>query len=279
MFETDTTSSPDTTGVSRNRRICRRAAKLAWLLLPIAVIGWHYGPGQSYLKRELAGNWGQTANAAADRRDWQHAGVYFDRALRALPDDAHRERQRLGISQAVARIQAGDMIGGQEQLHTLVEQLEGEEETDETLLTAARNELATACYHAAWLMRIEGASADEWKPEAEQARQHLRLLAELATGEDSDAFRKNLEATIKLEQMDLQTLLARPPPKNCPKCCKNLSQRKRKQCQSRCNNSGDRKGDGKQKKSSKKKQQPQDARKQVKKTRSAGLNQRQGGGS
>ena len=144
--------------------------------------------------------------------------------------------------------------------------------------TAVRHEIAMTGYHTAWLMRLEGAAAEEWKPEAERARQHFRLLAEQAktAGDEPTAFHKNLEATIRLEQMDLSELRARPLPRRCPNPnrCRNLSQRKRKQCQSRCNSPGKKKGKGK-----KKKKGPSDIRKKIKKQNGAGLNRRQGSGS
>jgi hypothetical protein len=149
----------------------------------------------------------------------------------------------------------------------------------EAIVEQATDELARSSYYAAWIMRLEGAAPDEWKPEAERARQQYRLLAERAEsrlslressagGDAADAglFKRNLEATIRLEQMDLSTLLARPLPKKCCNC-KNLSQRKRKQCQAQCKAGG-------------KKEDKQDIRKVIKKQQTgAGINRREGTGS
>ncbi|MEN6451692.1 MAG: hypothetical protein ABFC96_14465, partial [Thermoguttaceae bacterium] len=137
--------------------------------------------------------------------------------------------------------------------------------SDPKLVNQAAGELAESSYYAAWIMRLEGATPDEWKPEAERARQQYRLLAERADVDKdatSELFQRNLEATIRLEQMDFNTLLAKPLPKKCCNC-KNLSQRKRKQCQSQCKKPG-----GKKEK---------DARKEI--NNGAGLNQREGTGS
>jgi hypothetical protein len=177
-------------------------------------------------------------------------------------------------------MRAGELIQSQEQLEQLLSDLEAEDDRDPELTASVRHELATASYFTAWLMRLEGATADEWKPEAERARQQYRLLAEQADDEQpapsaaaddrAAAFKKNLESTIRLEQMDLSVLMSMPLPKDCPKNCKNLSQRKRKQCQSRC------KGEGKGKK---KKEGKKDARQEIKKQKNAGLNVRGEGGS
>ena len=260
---------------SRNTSLLKRLVLFAWLLVPIAVIALHFGPGQDHLGRDKAGFLTGAAEAAAMRSDWQEAEVLLNRALHALPEDAHYDRRRLEIAHAKARIYSGDMIAGQEQLQNLIEEMEQAPVVEADLMAAARHELATASYHAAWIMRLEGASADEWKPETTRARQQFRLLAEEAAEDDADreSFAKNVEATIKLEQMDLATLLARPPPSNCPKACKNLSQRKRKQCQSRCRSSGKKKQKGSED------QPPQDVRQQVKQQRGAGMRVRGAAGS
>ncbi len=262
---------------SRKTSLLGRLVLAAWLVVPIAVVALHFGPGQNHLGRDKAGFFASSAEAAVARSDWPQADRLLNYAIQALPEDADYDRRRLEIAHAKARIYSGDMIGGQEQLQSLIEEMEqipaAEAEAD--LMAAARHELATASYYAAWIMRLEGASADEWKPETTRARQQFRLLAEQSAEEDEDreSFAMNVEATIKLEQMDLAVLMALPPPKNCPKGCKNLSQRKRKQCQSRCRSSG------KEKKEGGKEQKPQDIRKQVKQARGAGLSVRGAGGS
>jgi len=260
---------------SRNPSLLRRLALLAWLFAPIALIALHSGPGQDHLGRDKAGFLTRDAEAAATRGDWQEADGLLSRAMHTLPENAHYDRRRLEIAHAKARIYSGDMIAGQEQLQNLIEEMEQVPAVEADLMAAARHELATASYYAGWIMRREGASADEWKPETTRARQQFRLLAEEAAEDDADreSFAKNVEATIKLEQMNLAALMARPPPSNCPNACKNLSQRKRKQCQSRCRSSGrEKEKGGKEKK-------PEDVRQQVKQQRGAGLRARGAAGS
>jgi hypothetical protein len=78
-------------------------------------------------------------------------------------------------------------------------------------------------------MRLEGATAEEWTAETEHARQNFRLLAEEATGPALRVgYEKNLEATIRLERMDLSELQGLPLPKQC-QGCKNCSQKCRSQ--------------------------------------------------
>ena len=93
-------------------------------------------------------------------------------------------------------------------------------------------------YYAAWMMRLEGATTEEWMTEAENARQQFRLLAEECTDRSSQnytAASENVEAVIRIEQMDLSTLMARPLPKNCCSNCNNLCHNKRKQAQGKRN--------------------------------------------
>ena len=111
--------------------------------------------------------------------------------------------------QARSRIRSGEILEGQEQLEKLLALLSNEPAGSAALATDAFHELATASYYAAWIMRLEGATVDEWKPEAETARQLFRFLAERArqSGDgDAETFEKNLENTIRLEQMDLSAL-------------------------------------------------------------------------
>lgn len=253
--------------------------RLLWLLIPVGLLALHFGAGQDFLARDLAGDPLREAEAAAAEGNWDLAALAYGEALSKLPGGDRAIRQSLSLAQARAQIKAGQMIAGQENLENVLAELEEGPRRDGEVARAVRHELATASYYAAWLMRLEGAAPEEWKPEIHRARQQFRLLAERAeeAGEDgeasahAEAFKKNLEAAIRLEQMDLTELLAKPLPRDCPSC-KNLSQRKRKQCQSRCKGQGKGKGKGKKKKG--------DARQKIKmQQRGAGLNEREGTGS
>jgi hypothetical protein len=102
--------------------------------------------------------------------------------------------------------------------------------------------LASAQYYAGWLMRLEGATTQEWLAETEQSRQNFRLLAEQTEKDTviSEGYRKNLEAVIRLERMDLSELQGLPLPKQC-QGCKNCSQKCRSQRESQCKNPGEQK--------------------------------------
>jgi hypothetical protein len=215
----------------------------AWGLAPVAALAMHLGPGQTLMARDAAADHLSRARSAEKAGDWGAAADEYALAKAALPPDARVEKVTLAISEAKARIQNGDLLEGAESLEAIIEEEErGAATPDAAVLEQARHELGTARYYSAWLMRLEGAAPDEWKPESEAARQQFRLLAEEAqkrgevgSAEDS---KKNLEEVIRLEQMDLSELQGLPLPKNCPCNCKGLCQKKREQRLSKCKNPG-----------------------------------------
>jgi hypothetical protein len=238
-----------------------------WLALPAVALAVHFGPGRAWLERDNAAALVRQAERLGEESNWEEAAAKYAAALLALPAGPADERQRLEVALGRALVMSGSIIEGQERLEKTLAELTAAGNDSSPIAQSARYELASSSYYAAWLMRLEGATAEEWKAEAEVARQNFRLLAETAVSSDSEGrdaspFERSLEATIRLEQMDLTELLAKPLPKNCPNCKQGLCQKKRKQCASRCNSDGKKPGE---------KKEEQDARKEVKKTNSAGL--------
>lgn len=213
-----------------------------WLLVPAALLALHYGPGQASLARDNASAFLREAQAAEQAERWDAACQAYDRALAALPagDDATRFKVR--HAQANARLYTGELPEAMSDLDALLaEMLKNKTPPKET--QAVRSSLASAQYYAAWLMRLESAPTEEWMAQAENARQHFRLLAEDTRSHDAETARdheKNLEAVIRLERMDLSELQGLPLPKKC-QGCKNCSQKCRSQKESRCKNPGEKK--------------------------------------
>ncbi len=242
---------------------------VAWCAVPLIAIAFHYGPGQPALARDIAAEHLQTARVAATQENYDDALQAFAATLSALPEN-DPTRPRIELERAVVNAASGNLLEGIEQMGDLLKTLSDRGEGNSELARATRTELGEAHYHAAWLMRLEGASTDEWTLEADAARQHFRLLAETATNEnEAITHEKNLESTIRLQQLDLSELKGLPLPKKCSGNCQSLSQKKRKQRES--------KKDGK--KPGNKKQQPQDIRQQMQKQKDAGAGQREDGGS
>lgn len=242
--------------------------QIAWVLLPAGALAYHFGPGQEWLARDKAASRRERAADARTGERYDEAAAGFGLASEALPKDAKAEKQRLALAEADAKILQGDHIEAQERIEALLAELKSDGAENGELALRARASLAKTSYYTAWIMRLEGATAEEWKPEVHRAQQNYRLLAERAqeraSAEEERAARENLEAAVRLEQMHLGALYALPLPKDCKCNCESLSQRKRKQCQGKCQGQG---------------KEPKDFREDVKKQKGAGISEREGTGS
>jgi tetratricopeptide (TPR) repeat protein len=189
---------------------------VGWLMLPVAVAAYHYGPGQEQLLLDdAAGNL-----AAADRhvaaKEYAQAVERFDEALRLLPAGRTQEARRIRLERAKSEMLAKELPKAHEDLKALVEELNADKEADPKLLAEAQTALAGSRYYMTWLMRLEGLSRDLWEPEVEASRQTYRLLAEEAQSKGDEALaderRHDVESAIRLARMDLSELQGLPLP-------------------------------------------------------------------
>ncbi len=212
----------------------RRWFVMLWLALPVALAAYHFGPGRALMGADRGAERLAAARKAEAAEDWQGAVDAYGEALAWMPSGATEARARVRLAQARARVFTGELPEAMQDMEGLLtEVLRGPGEG--ALARAVRGELASAQYHAAWLMRLEGAERQEWTAQTDMARQNFRLLAEHAkASEDAGAagHQKNLEASIRLAQMDLSELQGLPLPKQCSGC-KNCSQKCRSQRESR----------------------------------------------
>jgi hypothetical protein len=74
-------------------------------------------------------------------------------------------------------MQAGELPEALAEMETLLTLMQ-KEGAPQKRIDEVRANVGTASYYAAWLMRLEGAAREEWTAEAENARQHFRLLSE-----------------------------------------------------------------------------------------------------
>ena len=228
----------------------------AWLLVPIALLAVHYGPGQRGVARDQASEKINAARAAETEESWDAAVQLYADAVAALPATDLKQRYQLRLAQANARIMTGELPEAKADLEGLLADAQ-KSSVSADLIAEIRSGLATAEYYAGWLMRLEGAATEEWMAETESSRQHFRLLAEqsskaplLASAAD---YQKNLEAVIRLQRMDLSELKGLPLPKQC-KNCSNCSSKCRQQRASACKNPGESKSEDAREKISKEKQ-------------------------
>jgi hypothetical protein len=148
-----------------------------WLLTPVVLLAYHYGPGQSGLARDAASQLIATARACEAKEDWRGAMEAYGEALGKLPGTDTATRWSLRLAQSKARMRSGELpesITDFEGLLTDVEAGGGTPAQAEEV----RANLGTAQYYAGWLMRLEGAKTEEWTVPVESARQQFRLLAE-----------------------------------------------------------------------------------------------------
>lgn len=212
----------------------RKLLFTAWLLVPVLVLAYHYGPGQSALARDKTATLLRRAAGREKAEDWAGALETYQQALAALPPGDQAARFKLRLAAANTRMYTGELPEAMQDLETLLADMQ-KANVPAAAQREVRGTLAGAQYYAAWLMRLENAPTEEWLEQAENARQNFRLLAEQTqvrqalTAED---YQKNLEAVIRLERMDLSELQGLPLPKKC-QGCKNCSQKCRGQKESR----------------------------------------------
>ena len=193
----------------------KRWLLLLWLLLPLPIVVWHYGPGQRWLARDQAHALIERAQGAETKRNWAEAESLFrdaaqkvgttDTRLKTQLDIALvRTRYRQGI--AVDAIDMADRLLADPKFHSQPQELQRE----------ARELAGRIHYHASWVMRLEGAQRELWMEEAELARQNFRMLAEdnLASGHTNYSLlqQTNLETAVRIQRMSLTELLGRPLP-------------------------------------------------------------------
>jgi hypothetical protein len=244
----------------------RRLLTLLWLIIPVALIAYHYGPGQDRLARDRAAKQLAIARSAESRDDWKAAHAAYGQALIDLPKQDTDTRLSLRLAQSKTRMYLGELPEAMEETESLLEDAL-KESTNTQLHDEIRSAAGSMHYYVAWLLRLEGAETDEWTEQTEASRQHFRLLAEdgeAKSDPDTETDQKNLEATIRLARMDLSELKGLPLPKQC-QGNSNCSGKCRSQKQGRTQVA----------------KKPNDARQEIseQKSKSAGKNDRPEGGS
>ena len=223
----------------------RTGLLIVLIAVPVVALAFHFGPGQRLRQREEAGKHLRLAQEAAQREDWPTALECYRDAETALPASDSPTRWKVRRLAADARFCGGDLPGAMSDLEALLEDIQRANTADPKQARQVRHDLASANYYAAWLMRLEGTSTEEWTIAADEARQHFRLLAETGMRQDApetQAHQKDLEAAVRLARMDLSELQALPLPKKC-RGCKNVGQRCRAQRLAKCKGKGKGRGE------------------------------------
>lgn len=194
----------------------RRFALVIWLLVPVLVGAYHYGPGQRQLILDDVAEILAEADRHAAAGEWAEAEERYEAALNLLPAEQVAEARRIRLERAKAQMLAQKLPAAHQDLKALVRELEEDSKADRKLVGEARAALANSQYYMTWLMRLEGQPKEKWEPEIEGSRQTYRLLAEQAQADgDDDACEKNredLESAVRLARMDLSDLQGLPLP-------------------------------------------------------------------
>lgn len=160
---------------------------------------------------------------------WKTTADRFQEVLTTLGDASPKEARDIRWAKARASVRAGEIWTGIQELESLVTELDSSPKLDASLARTAREELATAYYYGARLLRLSGMPVQEWRIESGKARQHFRYLAESESGKSggkddtNDAaknYQRNLELVLNLEQSSLAELQGKPLPKDSPRAGK-----------------------------------------------------------
>lgn len=193
----------------------KRWLLLLWLLVPLPVVVWHYGGGQEWLARDRAQSLVTQAQTAEAAKNWEEAGRLFHEAAAQVGNSDARLRAQLELAQVRMRYRQGGAVEAIDGIDRLIADRRFADLPPE-LQREARELGGRIHYHAAWVMRLEGAQRDLWMEEAELARQNFRMLTEqsLDAGRTNYAGlqQTNLETAVRLQRMSLTELMGRPLP-------------------------------------------------------------------
>lgn len=153
---------------------------------------------------------------------WKEASANYGHVEEVLGNASKEEARKVRWAKARSTVRSGDVWGGITELEELIDELDQDGQGSSALATSAREELATAYYYGARLLRLSGMPAQEWHIESGKARQQFRFLAEQTKDGDpasAENYQKNLELVLNLEQSSLVEVQGKALPKNSPGNC------------------------------------------------------------
>lgn len=193
----------------------KRWLLLLWLLLPLPLLVWHYGPGQQWLARDRAHALIQRAQRAEAQTQWAEAEDLYRQAAGHLGQTDPRAKFQLDLALVRDRYRQGGAVEAIDGVDRLLADTSFPSQPA-AVRREARELAGRIHYYAAWVMRLEGAQRELWMEEAELGRQNFRLLAEssLTAGQSNYAQvqQTNLESAVRLQRLSLIELMGRPLP-------------------------------------------------------------------
>ncbi len=176
-------------------------------------------PENEHRAAEAAAAEAQTFRTASEA--WRRLADAYAAMQEAAQDSPPETIRKIRWSRSRALVRAGDIWSGIGELESILDELERSGRRDAPLALATREEIATAYYYAARLMRLSGEPPEEWHVESGRARQHFRYLAETSRARGGDPrvaenFQRNVELVLDLEQSELADIKGKPLPKDSP---------------------------------------------------------------
>lgn len=193
-------------------KLLKRWLIVIWLLVPVGLVSYHFGPGQ----RELAWREAAALRAEAEKHErnqhWEQAIAAFGQAVSAVPatsdeaSGATLARDQLRLAQLKAAFQLGKLDDTLTDTRQFIEHVEATHGPQSQLAFDARDFLGRVHYQAMIALRLESAEKEVWMKQWELSRQNFRFLAEHSGADRNQLDRQNLEVVIKSAN------LPTPPP-------------------------------------------------------------------
>ena len=187
-----------------------------WMLIPVAALAYHLGPGQSRLAMDHASQLLLQADQLAENKKWSSAQQKYAEALTAVPETATARRRQIRLERDKALMMERGLNEAYADLVSLVDEMKQDPQANPNVLAQAQSSLASAQFYRTWLMRLEGQPRDLWEPQIESAQMTYRMLAENCSlagmNEEHLAHAKDLESAIQLARMDVGELQGLPLP-------------------------------------------------------------------
>lgn len=181
---------------------------LLWLLVPVGLLSYHFGPGKQALAWQEAAAIRERAKAAEAVGHWDQAVAEYGQALGAVPSsdtalveidasDAALARDQLRLAQIRSAFQLGNLVETLTDLEQFVKHVETTHGLDSPVVFDTRDLLGRVHYQAMVALRLESAEKQVWMKHWELSRQNFRFLAEHSPAKRNLLDRKNLEVVIK----------------------------------------------------------------------------------
>jgi hypothetical protein len=191
---------------------------MIWLLIPIGVFAYHFGPGQTHLKLDAATQLLREADNFVAESDWVNAQERYESALALLPPEQSAVRQRARLELCKAQMQNKQLPTANQELESLLNEVVAQDpsQLEPGFADEVRAAYANSQYFITWLMRLEGQPRDLWEKEIESAQSIFRYLAKTAEEQQNtellEISKLDLESCVKLARMDLGELQGLPLP-------------------------------------------------------------------